>query len=291
MKPRVVFLLVLSSLAGYFTASVLTSKINWFDVFILILAGYLSSGGANAVNSWFDRDIDKIMYRTKKRPIPEGYISPNKALLWAITSIFLGVGLAYFFLNPLSSLMMLIGAIWYAVFYTMILKRSTRWNIIWGGLAGTFPVYAGWAASLNDLSFALPWLIGLTVWIWIPLHFWSLAIRFRKEYAEVNVPMLPVVIGIKRTVPFISKSGLLMTMAALSIIFTSLTGLIYTLGLIPLSYWIMKKTWMTIKNPSEKNSWTLFKVSNVYLIMVDFLLIIDAIMAIYLRFPTFGIFI
>ncbi len=290
MKPRVVFLLVLSSLAGYFAASVLTSTINWLDVFILIVAGYLSSGGANAVNSWFDRDIDKIMYRTKKRPIPEGYISPTKALAWAIISIALGVGMAYYFLNPLTSIMMLTGAIWYAVFYTMILKRTTRWNIIWGGIAGTFPVYAGWVASLNALNFVLPWLIGLTVWIWIPLHFWSLAIRFRKEYAEVNVPMLPVVIGVERTVPFISKSGLLMTLAALSIVFASSTGIVYLIGLIPLTYWIMKKTWMTIKNPTEKNSWTLFKVSNVYLIMVDFLLILDSVLSIYFSLPTFGFF-
>lgn len=290
MKPRVVFLLVLSSLAGYFSASVVTGSINWLNVMILILAGYLSSGGANAINSWFDKDIDRIMYRTKKRPIPEGYIKPSGALIWAISSIIGGFVIAFYFLNPLSSLLMLIGAIWYGIFYTMILKRSTRWNIIWGGVAGTFPVYAGWAASLENLAFALPWLIGFTVWVWIPLHFWSLAIRFRKEYGEVNVPMLPVVIGVKKTLPYISWSGIIMTIAAIAIIFAKETGFVYMIGLIPLSYWIIKKTWMTIKEPTEANSWTLFKVSNVYLIMVDFLIILDSIFVVVLRMPTFGLF-
>ncbi len=289
MKPRVVFLLVLSSLAGYFTAVPLVGEINWLDLIVLIFAGYFSSGGANAVNSWFDRDIDKIMYRTKKRPIPEGLIPPWAGLLWALVSISFGVSLAYFLLNPLSALMMFIGAIWYAVFYTMILKRNTRWNIIFGGIAGTFPVYAGWAAAINDLNYVFPWLIGIAVWIWIPLHFWSLAIRFRKEYAEVNVPMLPVVIGVKSTLPYISISGLLLTLVALLIAFSSLTGYVYVIGILPLSYWMAKKTWQTIKTPTEQNSWTLFKISNLYLVMVDFLLILDSMVNYFFKLEPFGI--
>ncbi len=290
MKPRVVFLLVLSAVAGYFTGATVTGSIDWFKVFLVIFAGYLSSGGANAVNSWFDRDIDKIMYRTKQRPIPEHKISANSAILWAIISIILGVGLAYFTLNPLSALMMLIGAIWYSIFYTMILKRRTRWNIIWGGLAGTFPVYAGWAAATNSLSYYFPWLIGLTVWIWIPLHFWALAIRLRKEYEEVNVPMLPVVIGVEKTVPYIATAGILLSLVVTLLIFIETTSFLYLILVTPLTLWMLKYTLNVIRQPTEENSWSLFKVSNIYLVLVDFILILDAILFVLLKIPAFGYF-
>ena len=291
MKPRVVSLLVASALTGYMVALVTLEEttINWLHVLVLLFTGFLTSGGANAINSWYDRDIDKIMYRTKKRPIPEKVIPEWSAILYAIICISLGSILAAIILTPLSGLLMLIGAIWYAVGYTMILKRRTRWNIIWGGIAGTFPVFAGWAAADASFSSPFPWVLGFIVWIWIPLHFWALAIRFRKEYEEVNVPMLPVVIGVKKTIPYIGVSAIILTASVIFMLILPQTWLISIVLSIVLCIWLLSQSIRTLRDPSEANSWTLFKRSNVFLLLIEFFVIIDAILLVYLDLFEVGI--
>ncbi|MHA2501168.1 MAG: heme o synthase, partial [Candidatus Hodarchaeales archaeon] len=244
-KPRVLSLLVLSAATAFISGEAVLSAnaIRWDKLSLVIIAGFLTSGGSCTINSWFERDIDSLMPRTKQRPLPMGLIEPWKALIFGISAIFFGVILAYFFLNALSALLMLIGAIWYSVGYTMLLKRRTRWNILWGGPAGVFPILSGWAAAYESLDVIFPWILGLLVWIWIPLHFWTLAIRFREEYAAVSIPMLPVVIGPERTMAYIGFSALFLSIFALAAALMRETHFVYILGIIPLGLWMLRHTW------------------------------------------------
>lgn len=291
MKPRVVFLLVLSSVTAYIVGELTfeAKDVRWFNVFFLIIAGFFSSGGANALNSWFDKDIDSIMNRTKQRPIPAGLIAPWKGLIYAITSILIGFSIAYFFLNELSSLIMLIGAVWYGVVYTMVLKRRTKWNIIVGGISGTFPVYAGWAAARGSLNAVFPFFIGLMVWTWIPMHFWSLAIRFREEYAAAKLPMLPVVIGVDKTIKYIGVSGIILMLIVVGVIFLPQTHIFFVLGVMPLCYWLFKHTLVVFQEPTRANSWKLFMVSNVFLMLVELITIVDSGLQIYFSLPPLSL--
>ncbi len=284
MKPRVVSLLVLSAITGAISGSVgLPQKnVDWQMIIGVIICGFLSSGGANAVNSWYDRDVDALMNRTKHRPIPAGLINPSwKALVWGIVSVAFGVILAQIFLNTLSAIMMLLGAIWYVFGYTIILKRRTHWNILFGGIAGTFPVYAGWAAARDSLYNLFPWLIGFVIWIWIPLHFWSLAIRYNNEYEDAKLSMLPVAIGVEKTANYIGFAGIILLIAVVGMIFIPQTGIIFAFFAVLLCIWLFKYTIRVLKDPTPHNSWTLFHVSNIFLLLIELNIILDAIVHIY----------
>ncbi len=284
MKPRVVFLLVLSAITGAISGSVglPQNKINWQMIIWVIICGFLSSGGANAVNSWYDRDIDALMNRTRHRPIPAGLINPSwKALVWGLMSITFGFILGHIFLNTLSAIMILTGAIWYAFGYTMILKQRTHWNILFGGIAGAFPVFAGWAAARDSLNNLFPWLIGFIIWVWIPLHFWSLAIRYKNEYEDAKILMLPVVIGVEKTANYIGFAGIILSIAVFGMIFIPQTGIIFAVFAILLCFWIFKHTIRVLKDPTPDNSWTLFLVSNIFLMLIELNIILDAIVQIY----------
>lgn len=283
MKPRLVFLLVLSAVAGYIAGEVVpgVNSIRWHNILLVIIAGSFSSGGASAFNSWYDRDIDFIMQRTKERPIPSGLIAPWKGFTFAVLSVLFGVFVAYIFLNPLTSLLMLIGAVWYSVVYTMIFKRRSRWNIIWGSPSGFFPVIAGWTAARGSLDAIFPFLIGFTVLAWIPVHFWSLAIRYNEEYSTVNLPMLPVVIGVNRAVKYIGISSLVLMLTVVGMILIPQTHVFFILGVIPLCFWLLKQIIVVFRDPTQANSWRLFVSSNIFLLLVEIAIIVDSGLQIY----------
>lgn len=283
MKPRVVFLLVLSALAGFIAgeAAAATNFIHWDRCLVLIAGGALSSGGANVINSWYERDIDAIMKRTSNRPIPEGRITPGKALTFGVVSIITGVSLSLVWLNSLSALLIGAGALWYAVVYTMVLKRRTKWNILGGGFAGIFPVFAGWTAAQAPLTTLFPWMLSFLIWIWIPLHFWALAIRYLDDYEAANLPMLPVKIGPEKTVNYISISGLLILLTVLGMALLPETHLIFILFSLPLCLWLLMIALLTLRNPSKRNAWQLFQTSNVFLMLILVIIILDSSILIY----------
>jgi protoheme IX farnesyltransferase len=164
----------------------------------VVLGGYLMAGGANAINMWFDRDIDTRMTRTKLRPIPSGRISPAAGLAFGLALAALAFTVFWFQVNPLSAWLALGGLLFYVFVYTVWLKRSSPQNIVIGGAAGAFPPLVGWAAVTGGLDLAAIYLFAI-IFYWTPPHFWALALVKQADYARAGIPMLPVVRGEART--------------------------------------------------------------------------------------------
>ena len=192
MKPRILILLLVTGYAAMWVAAKGAPPL---ELTLTTMVGLgLSCGGANAINMWWDRDIDAIMSRTRKRPLPAGRLSPGAALAFgaaAGTASFLLLGLA---VNWLAAGLSLAGLLFYVCIYTMWLKRSTVQNIVIGGAAGAVPPLVGWAAVTGELSWAAV-VMFLVVFVWTPPHFWALALFRNEDYRRAGVPMLPVVKG------------------------------------------------------------------------------------------------
>lgn len=158
-----------------------------------LIGGSLSAGSANTFNMYFDRDIDAIMQRTQKRPLVTGAVTPRAALIFAWVLGVLSTAWFWFVVqSPLAAMLSVLAIFGYAVVYTMILKRRTSQNIVWGGAAGCMPVLIGWAAVTQSISWT-PFVLFMIIFLWTPPHYWPLSIKFKKDYADADVPMLPVV--------------------------------------------------------------------------------------------------
>jgi protoheme IX farnesyltransferase len=189
-KPKVQSLLLLTTVATMLVAGSPSVSL----VLLTCLGGYLSAGGAGAVNHWFDRDIDAQMPRTATRPIPAGRLAPATALWFGIALGALSFAWLTLTTNILAASLSLSGFAGYTLLYTVWLKRRTWQNIVWGGAAGAVPPLVGWAAVTGGLS-GLPIYLFAIVFFWTPPHFWALSLLMKDEYARVGVPMLPVVRG------------------------------------------------------------------------------------------------
>jgi len=195
-KPRIISLLLVTTVAPMFvTDRGLPSP---QLVLAVIVAGYFMAGGANAINMWFDRDIDDKMSRTRQRPVPAGRIAPSVALAFGIGLAIIAFYLFWQLVNPLSAELALGGLLFYVLVYTVWLKRSSPQNIVIGGAAGAFPPLVGWAAMTGRLDLAALYLFAI-IFYWTPPHFWALALIKRAEYARAGIPMMPVVRGEQRT--------------------------------------------------------------------------------------------
>ena len=196
LKPKIILLLVVTELSAMIVAAR-----GWPRPEVLIgalLGGAMAAGGAGAVNCWFDRDIDQLMPRTRRRAIAAGRITPAAGLGYGITVGLSGVALIAVTANVLAAALALAGGLVYVFVYTVWLKRSTAQNIVIGGAAGAFPPLVGWAAATGSLS-PLAWVLFAIVFFWPPPHFWALALLLSKQYSAAKVPMLPVVAGEERT--------------------------------------------------------------------------------------------
>jgi heme o synthase len=191
-KPRIIELLLMSTVPVMFLAS--HGVPDLWRVLATVVGGYLSAGGANALNMYIDRDIDRLMHRTEQRPIVTGMVTPREGLIFGIT---LGVVSTVWFavlVNPLSAVLSVIAILYYVFVYTLGLKRRTAQNVVWGGIAGCMPVLIGWAAVKDSLSWAAVVLF-LVVFFWTPPHTWPLSMKVKDDYVKAKVPMLPVVAG------------------------------------------------------------------------------------------------
>jgi protoheme IX farnesyltransferase len=195
-KPRIISLLLVTTIAPMFITDRGLPPLSL--VLWVLLGGYLMAGGANAINMWFDRDIDTRMTRTKLRPIPAGRISPIAGLTFGVGLGAVAFAIFYRFVNPLAAWLALSGLLFYVLIYTAWLKRSTTQNIVIGGAAGAFPPLVGWAAMTGRIDLAAIYLFAI-IFYWTPPHFWALALIKQAEYARAGVPMMPVVRGERRT--------------------------------------------------------------------------------------------
>lgn len=195
-KPRVISLLLLTAIAPMFiTGQGLPAPLL---VLTVLVGGYLMAGGANAINMWFDRDVDVVMSRTSSRPVAAGRLRPGVALLWGVTLGAVAFALLWRFANPLAAWLALAGLLFYVFVYTVWLKRWTPQNIVIGGAAGAFPPLVGWAAVTGQIDLAAIYLFAI-IFYWTPPHFWALALIKREEYARAGIPMMPVVKGLHQT--------------------------------------------------------------------------------------------
>jgi protoheme IX farnesyltransferase len=195
-KPRVVSLLLITSLAAMLVAAA-----GWPPVSVVLavmVGGFLAAGGANAINMWFDRDIDAEMYRTRSRPVASGRVPAANALLFGIALNAIAFAVLAIFANLLAAGLTMAATLFYVLVYTMWLKRSTPQNIVIGGAAGAFPPLIGWAAVTGGLDWTAFYMF-MIVFFWTPPHFWALALRLEGDYGRANVPMLPQVHGKRET--------------------------------------------------------------------------------------------
>ena len=193
-KPKVQSLLIFTTVTTMYVAGDPSIGL----VLLTCLGGYLSAGGAGAVNHWYDRDLDATMKRTADRPVPAGRVSPNAALTYGLVLAALAVVVLWVGVNPLAAALSFSGFLGYVLVYTVWLKRTTPQNIVIGGAAGAVPPLVGWAATTGSLSWTALYLFAI-VFYWTPPHFWALSLLMKDEYAKAGVPMLPVVRGERET--------------------------------------------------------------------------------------------
>ncbi|MFF9206628.1 heme o synthase [Streptomyces sp. NPDC014986] len=224
-KPRIIELLLITTVPVMFLAQRGVPDLTL--VLLTCVGGYLSAGGANALNMYIDRDIDALMDRTSQRPLVTGMVSPRECLVFGVTLAVVSTLLFGLAVNWLSAWLALGALLFYVVVYTMILKRRTAQNIVWGGIAGCMPVLIGWSAVTNSMSWA-PVVLFLVIFFWTPPHYWPLSMKVKDDYARVGVPMLPVVASNK----VVAKQIVLYSwvMVGVSLLLTPLgyTGWFYT---------------------------------------------------------------
>jgi len=221
-KPKVQSLLLLTTVATMLVAGSPSVSL----ILLTCLGGYLSAGGAGAVNHWYDRDIDLQMERTASRPVPSGRVRPGSALAFGLILAALSLIELTLLVNGLAALLAFSGFLGYTVIYTFWLKRSTPQNIVIGGAAGAVPPLVGWAAVTGTLDLAPLYLFAI-VFYWTPPHFWALSLLMKEEYAKVGVPMMPVVRGEEETRRQIVLYTILLIAVTLLPVIGGLFGFIY----------------------------------------------------------------
>jgi protoheme IX farnesyltransferase len=227
-----------------------------------LIGGSLSAGGANALNMYYDRDIDEVMRRTRARPLARHEVTPTAALMFGVVLGLAGFVWLWVFTTLLAAAISTAALVFYVFVYTRILKRATTQNIVIGGAAGAAPTLVGWAAVTGRVGVPA-WVLFLVVFYWTPPHFWALAVRYRDDYEAAGVPMLPVVAGVETT----TRRMLLYTalMVGVSLLLVPLGGMswIYLLAAVGLGGWFLWDNWRVVRQPSL--AMHLFTTSTVYL--------------------------
>jgi protoheme IX farnesyltransferase len=230
-KPKVVYLIVFTAMVGMLLAAEGAPPLDVF-VFGLLGIGLAAASGA-AINHVVDEHIDRIMERTRNRPLVSGGVDQKSALIFALSIGALGIGLLVLFVNLLTALLTFISLVGYALIYTMYLKRATPQNIVLGGAAGAAPPLLGWTAVTGSVD-TEALLLFLIIFVWTPPHFWALAIRRREEYAKADIPMLPVTHGVDFTKIQILLYTILLFVVTMMPFIVQMSGLIYLAGAVAL---------------------------------------------------------
>jgi protoheme IX farnesyltransferase len=276
-KPRIIELLLVTTLPAMILAA--GGLPSWEVVVATMVGGTLAAGSANALNCYVDRDIDAVMRRTTHRPLARHDVSPRGALIFGLVLGVVSVVLMAAATNWLAAGLTAVAIAFYVVVYTMLLKRRTSQNIVWGGAAGCMPVLIGWSAVTGSLAWAPVVLFGV-VFFWTPPHFWALAIRYREDYARAGVPMLPVVASPRRVAAEIVVYAWL-TVAVSLVLWPLATGWVYPVlaavsgaGLIVAAHRLYLQT---KQGANAKAAMQLFHLSNSYLAFLFVAVAVDTL--------------
>ena len=271
-KPRVVLLMLITSLIGMFLAT--RSGVPWAVLLFGNLGIALCAGAAATVNHVVDRHIDGMMARTRRRPVTSGRVSPRAALTFALLLALAGQALLLAFTNPLTAWLTLASLVGYAAIYTGFLKRATPQNIVIGGLAGAAPPLLGWVAVSGHLG-AEPLLLMLIIFAWTPPHFWALAIHRKAEYALADIPMLPVTHGEQYTKVHILLYTLILLAVSLLPFAIRMSGPLYLICALLLGGRFLYWAWVLYRDSRPRAAIGTFKYSIAYLFLLFIALLVD----------------
>ncbi|MCO5141727.1 MAG: heme o synthase [Oligoflexia bacterium] len=277
MKPTIILLF---GLTGFSALVVEGSLLNEPLKFVMVMVGILlTAGSANALNMYFDRDIDAQMERTKKRrPLPMAQISPAKAAIFGVVVGIVSIGYFFIFTNLLAAFWSFFTIAFYVGIYTLWLKRRTPYNIVIGGAAGSTAPLIAWAAASGTLS-SFAWILFWLVFLWTPAHFWALAIAVKDDYAGVNVPMLPVTHGDSRTRKEIIAYTFLVVALSFAPYFLEQLGLCYLVAALFLGIGYLWKTFQYLRTEKKEDSKKLFWISILYLFLLFLAIPLDRFLA------------
>lgn len=271
-KPHVIVLLLVTTLAGMLAAG--GGKVAWERVAVTLLAGAMCAGGAGALNSYLDRNLDAQMARTRGRPLPAGLVGAEEALWFGAGLGAVSLAVFTLWVNWVSALLAGVAFLYYVVVYSYLLKRRTPQNIVLGGAAGAFPPLIGWTAVTGRIEPAALFLF-LIVFFWTPPHFWPLAIMAKEDYRAAQVPMLPVVAGEKGAALQILLYTLLLLGVSLLPVAVRLFGPVYLVGALILGVFFVVMAFSLYRSPSPEHAARLYRYSSLYLALLFLLLVID----------------
>ena len=275
-KLRICALITFSAVVGLVSAPI---EISAFKIVVLIVATMLAAAGASAFNHYFDTDIDSMMERTRARPAASGVIADTRVvLLFAALLSLASVLLSLKLLNYMVALHLFLGAFVYAIVYTVWLKRRSSSNIIIGGLAGSFAVLAGGASASPELCMT-PVLLAVTMFFWTPSHFWSFAIVHREDYEKAGVPMLPNIIGDKKTSWFILLNTVLLVASSFVPTYLGYMGALYTVAAVIVGAYFIYMNILLVRDTTKELAWRNFKASMFYLGILFLAVIVDVAIA------------
>jgi protoheme IX farnesyltransferase len=274
-KPRIIELLLVTTVPTMVVAAQGLPPA-WL-VLATLAGGTLAAGGANAINMYVDRDIDKIMQRTRNRPLVTGEIEPAHALVFAVVLEVAAFVLLWSLVNPLSAVLAVSATLFYVFIYTLWLKRTSTNNIVIGGAAGAVPVLVGWSAVTGGLGLA-PLVLFAIIFVWTPPHFWALAIRYREDYAAAEVPMLPAVASMDETARQIELYTVALVAATVMFAPVADMGLLYVAAALVLGGVFLLQAVQLRRDPTPKRAMRLFGWSISYVTLLFSAMALDQLL-------------
>ena len=271
-KPRIIELLLVTTVPAMIVAAQGMPSLDL--VLWTLIGGALSAGGANAINCYVDRDIDRVMPRTRRRPLPLEEVAPGRALIFGIALGLLAFGLLWATVNLASALLATGALLFYVFIYTIVMKRSTPQNIVIGGAAGAAPVLVGWSAVTGTVELPALMMFGI-IFYWTPPHFWALAMRYEKEYAAAGVPMMPVVYGREQTARHIVLYSFMLLALCLALFSVGRLGWIYLGTALVLNGAFIGMAVRLWRDTTPRVAWSLFRFSIYYLALLFAAMAVD----------------
>ena len=273
-KPLIVALLLVTTYSGLVAGTQAWASASL--TFWTLLGGMFAAAGSSALNQYIDRELDKNMQRTAKRPLAEGRLTAAEGLSYGLALCLVSYYVMAGFVNLLAALLSLAGIFYYVFFYSVWLKKATVQNIVIGGGAGAIPPMVGWAAATGHLGLAA-WILFAIVFMWTPPHFWALAIVRMKDYEKAGVPMMPVVHGEEKTRRHILVYTIELIAVTLLLPIFNLAGMVYLISALVLGGFLLFAAWQVFKVGGNKVAWTMYRWSSMYLAFIFLAIMIDAV--------------